>query len=117
MGQSLYYPPNVGGWPGGRAWLSPLALLGRANFAADLLAGRLAQPAVAPVDVLGLARRHGRGGREEVAGFLTDLILGAAPDAGWTARVGAAAGEGRPLPEFARRAAAAILASPEAQLD
>jgi hypothetical protein len=31
-------------------------------------------------------------------------------------RVVTAAGEGRELPEFARRAAAAILASPEAQL-
>jgi uncharacterized protein (DUF1800 family) len=116
MGQSLYYPPNVGGWPGGRAWLSPLALLGRANLAADLVAGRLAQPA-APLDLLGLARRHGRGdSREDLAGFLTDLILGAAPDDGWTGRVVAAAGEDRELAEFARRAAAAILASPEAQL-
>jgi uncharacterized protein (DUF1800 family) len=117
MGQNLYYPPNVGGWPGGRAWLSPLALLGRANLAADLVAGRLAQPAAGPLDLLGLARRHDRGGsREEVAGFLTDLILGAAPDEGWTGRVVAAAGEDRELPEFARRAAAAVLASPEAQL-
>ncbi len=61
MGQSLYYPPNVGGWPGGRAWLSPpLALLGRANLAADLVAGRLARPAGAPLDLLGLARRAAR---------------------------------------------------------
>jgi uncharacterized protein (DUF1800 family) len=117
MGQSLYYPPNVGGWPGGRAWLSPLALLGRANLAADLLAGRLMQPVGPPVDVLGLARRHGRERREEVVRFLTELILGAAPDAGWESRVVGAAGEGPALPEFARRAAAAILASPEAQLD
>jgi len=118
MGQALYYPPNVGGWPGGRAWLSPLALLGRANLAADLVAGRLSQPAGAPSDLLGLARRFGRGNsREAVAGFLTDLILGGAPDEGWAGRVVAAAGKGRGLPEFTRRAAAAILASPEAQLD
>jgi uncharacterized protein (DUF1800 family) len=118
MGQSLYYPPNVGGWPGGRDWLAPLALLGRANLAADLVAGRLSQPAAAPLDLLGLARRYGRGGsREELTGFLTELILGAAPNEGWTGRVVAAAGEGRELAEFARRAAAAILASPEAQLD
>ena len=25
MGQDLFYPPNVGGWPGGRAWLSTAA--------------------------------------------------------------------------------------------
>jgi uncharacterized protein (DUF1800 family) len=118
MGQSLYYPPNVGGWPGGRAWLSPLALLGRANLAADLVAGRLAESAGAPLDLLGPAQRHRRGGsRVAVAGFLTDLILGAAPDEGWTDRVVAVAGQGRELSEFARRAAAAILAAPEAQLD
>jgi uncharacterized protein (DUF1800 family) len=118
MGQGLYYPPNVGGWPGGRAWLSPVALLGRANLAADLVAGRLAQPAGAPLDLLGLARRSGRSGRrEEVAAFLTDLILGAAPDEGWIRRGVVAVGEGCELPDFARRAAAAILASPEAQLD
>jgi uncharacterized protein (DUF1800 family) len=118
MGQSLYYPPNVGGWPGGRSWLSPLAMVGRANLAADLVAGRLAQPAASPLDLLDLARRHDRGGsREEVAGFFTDLILGGVPDAGWMGRVVAAAGKDRELPEFARRAAAVILASPEAQLD
>jgi uncharacterized protein (DUF1800 family) len=118
MGQSLYYPPNVGGWPGGRAWLSPLALLGRANLAADLTAGRLASPTGTPPDLLGLIRRSTRGAsREELAGFLTDLILGAAPDPGWTGRVVAAAGESCELPVFARRAAAVILASPEAQLD
>jgi uncharacterized protein (DUF1800 family) len=118
MGQALYYPPNVGGWPGGRAWLSPLALLGRANLAADLVAGRLSQPAGAPPDLLGLARRFGRGtSREAVADFLTDLILGGAPDEGWAGRVVAAAGKGSELPAFARRTAAAILASPEAQLD
>jgi hypothetical protein len=108
----------VGGWPGGRAWLSPLAMVGRANLAADLVAGRLAQPAAPPLDLLSLARRHDRAGsREELAGFFTDLILGAAPDAGWIGRVVAAAGKDRELPEFARRAAAAVLACPEAQLD
>jgi uncharacterized protein (DUF1800 family) len=115
-GQSLFYPPNVGGWPAGRAWLSPLGLLSRANLAADLVAGRLAASAAAPLNMLSLARRHGRGGsREDVAGFLTDLILGAPPDAGWVGRAVAAAGPADALPEFARRAAAAVLASPEAQ--
>ena len=117
MGQSLYYPPNVGGWPGGRTWLSPLALLGRANLAADLVSGRTAAPAGAPLDVLGLARRHGRAGsREEVAGFVTDLILGGSPNAGWAESVRAAAGETPDDATFARRAAIAVLASPEAQL-
>ncbi len=33
LGQDLFEPPNVGGWPGGRAWLTPRSLVGRANFA------------------------------------------------------------------------------------
>lgn len=36
LGQDLFYPPNVGGWPGGRAWLTTRSLIGRANFAASL---------------------------------------------------------------------------------
>ena len=104
MGQGLFYPPNVGGWPGGRAWLSPLALLGRANLAADLIAGRLARPAGKPLDLLGLALRHGcGGGREKLVRFLTDLILGGMPDEGWTDRILATAVADREPGDFARR--------------
>ena len=34
MGQRLFYPPNVAGWPGGMAWLRGSTLIARANFAA-----------------------------------------------------------------------------------
>src|SRR5262249_25405163 len=37
LGQDLFYPPNVGGWPGGRDWLSTRALVGRANYAAAVI--------------------------------------------------------------------------------
>ena len=36
MGQRLFYPPNVAGWPGGLAWLRGSTLLARASFAAWL---------------------------------------------------------------------------------
>ncbi len=36
MGQRLFYPPNVAGWPGGMAWLRGSTVLARANFAAWL---------------------------------------------------------------------------------
>ena len=36
MGQRLFYPPNVAGWPGGLAWLRGSTVLARANFAAWL---------------------------------------------------------------------------------
>ena len=42
LGQELYNPPTRMGWVGGKRWLSPPMLIGRANLAADLLstAGR-----------------------------------------------------------------------------
>ena len=33
MGQLLFYPPNVAGWPGGTAWINSSTLLTRINFA------------------------------------------------------------------------------------
>ncbi len=41
LGQELFFPPNVGGWPGGRGWLSGRGVVARANFAAALVTGRL----------------------------------------------------------------------------
>ncbi|HEU4686873.1 MAG TPA: DUF1800 domain-containing protein [Vicinamibacterales bacterium] len=36
MGQQLYEPPNVGGWPIGASWFSTGTMLARTNFAATL---------------------------------------------------------------------------------
>jgi hypothetical protein len=41
MGQPLFAPPNVKGWPGGRAWLNTATMLERDNFAAALATGTL----------------------------------------------------------------------------
>lgn len=38
IGQGLFYPPNVKGWDGGRAWINSSTLLGRSNLIADILA-------------------------------------------------------------------------------
>ena len=37
LGQALFFPPNVKGWDGGRAWINSSTLLGRANFVSRLL--------------------------------------------------------------------------------
>lgn len=37
LGQALFYPPNVKGWDGGRAWINSSTLIGRANFVVDLI--------------------------------------------------------------------------------
>src|SRR5439155_3889895 len=60
LGQDLFYPPNVGGWPGGRAWINTRAVIGRANYAAALAGGDgVGRP---KLDALALAKRLGRGG-------------------------------------------------------
>jgi uncharacterized protein (DUF1800 family) len=113
LGQDLFYPPNVGGWPGGRAWLTTRALVGRANYAAALIEGRaVGRPG--PMDARGLPRRHGE---DDVVALYTRLLLGADPTPTWRARLTAAldaktGDEG----ESARRVAGLILAMPEAQL-
>jgi uncharacterized protein (DUF1800 family) len=54
LGQTLFAPPSVGGWPAGAAWLSTSATEYRVRLA-TFLAGR-ADPARLPKDVDGLAR-------------------------------------------------------------
>src|SRR5205823_3841351 len=39
VGQDLFYPPNVGGWPGGGWWITAFGLVGRDNFAPALVEG------------------------------------------------------------------------------
>ncbi len=119
LGQDLFNPPNVGGWPGGRSWLSARSLIGRANFAAALVEGRGIGRDM-PLDPIALAKRHGRG-RDGVDAirFCTELLLGVVPDARWLERLGDSLGVKSNAawdPDLTRRAIAQILASPEAQL-
>ncbi|MBI3864384.1 MAG: DUF1800 domain-containing protein [Planctomycetia bacterium] len=44
IGQDLFNPPNVGGWTGGRGWLSTRTVIARANYATAITAGQLANP-------------------------------------------------------------------------
>jgi uncharacterized protein (DUF1800 family) len=113
LGQDLFYPPNVGGWPGGRSWLTTRSLIGRANYAAALVDGtRVGRPG--PMDALALPRRHGE---RDVIAFYTRLLLGTEPAPAWRARLTAAVDpKGTDEAESARRTVALILAMPEVQL-
>jgi uncharacterized protein (DUF1800 family) len=57
MGQELFYPPNVGGWNEGRAWLTSRSIVARANFATALVEGRLWRPEQRP-SLQELPQRH-----------------------------------------------------------
>jgi uncharacterized protein (DUF1800 family) len=117
LGQDLFHPPNVGGWPGGRAWLTTQGVIGRARFASDLIAGRpVGLPG--PVDVVALAEKYGRSADlDDQVSFYVELITGRRPGRSPSDRLL----EGLRDPsanrlEAARRALIRILASPEAQL-
>jgi uncharacterized protein (DUF1800 family) len=114
LGHDLFQPPNVGGWPGGRRWISAQSMIGRANYAAALVKGTL-WSVPQPLDALALARRHGRGGDlRDLIAFYGDLLLpGPRPDDRVAAAVGAKAAL---TAETARRVVILLLASPEAQL-
>lgn len=107
LGQDLFEPPNVGGWPGGRNWISARAMITRANFATALIdgpnLGRL--KAYEPAELVRTYRLPDDA--NSVISFHTRLLLGIDPTPSLTARLAKAPG---------RKLVSLILASPEAQL-
>src|SRR5439155_26181354 len=87
LGQDLFHPPNVGGWPGGRSWITTRSAIGRYNFALALVGGDEVGRGE-PLDVFGLAERHGRGGDlKAIVAFYAELLLGDLPSAAWQERI------------------------------
>jgi hypothetical protein len=118
LGQDLFNPPNVGGWPGGRSWLSARSLIGRANLAAALVEGR-GVGRDAPFDPAELARRCGRsrdGG--DAVRVCAEILTGSAPDekAPERLRISPDTRPVAPDPEAARTAVARLIASPDSQI-
>lgn len=103
IGQDLFEPPNVGGWPTGRGWVHTRALIARANFATALLSGPNAGRPLA-YDAPAAAKAVGFADPEGVLIYHHRLLFGTDPS-----------------PEVRRRltganAVPALLSSPEAQL-
>lgn len=74
MGQRLFYPPNVAGWPGGLAWLRGSTVLARASFAAWLTDS---SPGLGTDHFLSLAKRRCGGRPEAWLDTLVVLLCGA----------------------------------------
>lgn len=82
MGQDLFYPPNVGGWNEGRAWLGSRMIIARTNFANALTHGQLWHPTVEP-ELKSLVQRHnGEVSLEASSTWLATLLWGK-PPASW----------------------------------
>jgi uncharacterized protein (DUF1800 family) len=107
MGQDLFEPPNVGGWPGGRAWIGARSMIARSNFVAALIDGSNAGRAKA-YDPDELAKRHDQPtDANALIAFHCRLLLGGDPTPSLTARL--ARGMGRKMVSI-------LLAAPEYQL-
>jgi uncharacterized protein (DUF1800 family) len=107
MGQDLFDPPNVGGWPGGRSWVTSRGLVARANYAAALVEGPNAGRATA-YDPAAAAKAAGFGtDRADVLTYHHRLLFGTDAPADVAARL---------TPLDGRKLVTALLSSPEAQL-
>lgn len=75
LGQDLFYPPNVFGWPGGRSWLTTRTMIGRANYVSSLCSGELHRPSH-PFTVNSLAQRYHVVGEQKQKTFMSQLLFG-----------------------------------------
>ncbi|HEV3256329.1 MAG TPA: DUF1800 domain-containing protein [Gemmataceae bacterium] len=135
MGQPLFAPPNVKGWPGGRSWLNTSTVLERDNFASALAAGTLwtdSSPRPAAADALEetapptaldparLLREEGARRPQDAVSALLDLYLPGGVRPAARAKLVAFMAEDRPagadLDRRVREAVQAVLTMPEYQL-
>jgi hypothetical protein len=139
MGQELFAPPNVKGWPGGKAWLNTSTVLARNNFAEQVASGRIAEegeqvvatPRGGPQEANGadppavydpadLVRQAKLTDPAKVVDFLLELFLQGDAPAPARAKLIAFVAEGKPkdkaLDQRVREAAHTIMCMPEYQL-
>ncbi|MBI3974720.1 MAG: DUF1800 domain-containing protein [Chloroflexi bacterium] len=74
MGQALFNPPNVAGWPGGSHWINSSTWLQRVNFCNALLTARNDSRTIVPA-VDKMIERHGLKTMEATVEFFGDLVL------------------------------------------
>jgi hypothetical protein len=131
MGQALFYPPNVGGWPRGEAWINTATILVRYNFSGLVLTGGMPglarRPAVAPPLARGAVQvLDGATTAREVVERLAGLLVAGAMAPERKDLLVRALGAGSPTEPFARAGADAearvrsalhlLMSSPEYQV-
>ncbi len=112
QGQDVFYPPNVKGWDGGKAWLNSTSVLERGNWCNDVIWGN-ADFGLKTYDPLAWAKRYGVAPDRTAEAMLELLLQG---DAGGRAR-DAVLGAGRAgSADALRKALQLIVHCPEYQL-
>jgi len=112
LGQNLGEPPTAAGWAGGRAWINPATLVGRANLAASLLSAGGSYGG--GLDPQTAADAHGRGAPATAGRWLIDLLTQGDLPAPVERLLLASAPQGQD--EALRRLAHQIVTLPEFQL-
>ncbi len=113
LGQDLFAPPNVFGWDEGKSWITSRTMVGRTNFAIDMIDGVISSPDV-PIDILGQAGKAGFPATVEGVGeFLSKLLWGGHQGAD---QIEFSPATGPVSPEGAQAMAKLMLASARAQL-
>jgi uncharacterized protein (DUF1800 family) len=74
-GQGLFFPPNVKGWDGGRAWINSSTILGRANMIARLIGDEKTRFGGVKLDEY--LARQGADEPQQVVELLNNLLLAA----------------------------------------
>ncbi len=74
-GQGLFYPPNVKGWDGGRAWINSSTILGRANMVSQVMGDETTRFGGGKLDEY--LARHGADRPEKAVDLLIELLLAA----------------------------------------
>ena len=72
-GQGLFFPPNVKGWDGGRAWINSSTILGRANMMARVIGDDKTRFGGGKLDEY--FGRLGASKPDEIIDVLVDLLL------------------------------------------
>ena len=116
MGQSLFAPPNVKGWEGGKSWLNTATLLARDNFAFAVTNGSMNSAS----NVGRLVETEKCKGADDTVRVLTDALLQGDVRPELRARLIALAKKKTPAPieleSHARIVAHALMTMPEYQL-
>jgi uncharacterized protein (DUF1800 family) len=73
IGQSVFYPPNVKGWDGGRAWINTSTLLGRSNLVGELLRNEATRFGGQTLETL--AKKNGVSSPDKLIEWLDELLL------------------------------------------
>jgi uncharacterized protein (DUF1800 family) len=99
MGQALFNPPNVAGWPGGAHWLTSTTWLERVNFCNALVTARNDGHTMAP-PLAAMLERYRLSTPEAIVDFFGDLLLDGqvSPAMRQTLLAYLAAGPDAPLP-------------------